>query len=107
MEKKRPNLKSLLKALEETPIKVVERATVEGEAVYGYCDGESITIGVQGHRDKGADSLIQTVIHELVHIHDENHTEREAYKWELVFFRSRALREAVAIKLLDVVVFGE
>lgn len=110
---KKPSVRGLLKLLGETPIKIVERAILDGKIVTGYCKDEDedgrddkIYVGLQGNRAwSKADSVVLTVIHELVHIHSDKHTESQARQWETEFFRSPRLREAVLVRLLNIILF--
>src|SRR5213594_2727224 len=102
--KKKPTIRRLLKLLETTPIKIVKRATLGGQLVSGYCNDDGIFVGLQGNRNwSKADSVVLTVIHELVHEDDERHSESEARMWEAEFLKSAKLREAVMVRVLNVV----
>ena len=57
------------------------------------------------------DELIATVIHELCHVLDnekcdqrDNHD--QIFRWEFRLYRSRALREAIAIRLGNAILFN-
>jgi hypothetical protein len=104
---KRVTVKGLVKAIEDTPLKVVERARVEGKDVYGFYDGDSITVGIQGCRASGrANKLILTLVHEALHAYNEKLSEAAVESLTLVFFKSMKVREAASVKLINVVLFN-
>lgn len=114
-----PPVSVLLKILENTDIKIVERARVtchrkDGSeylrSVSGYCDpdtpGSPIVVSRLYHRETGANEAISTVIHELLHLATAGKvSERWVRRHELAYFKDPQLREAVAVKLLNVALF--
>lgn len=110
-----PSPTTLLKLLESLPIRVVERATVEGEdgsryTVRGYLDKnqKEIVVGKTYTRSwGGADDVVQVVIHELLHAAVPAASEAWVKRKDMQFFKIPELREAVAIRLLDLVMFGK
>lgn len=121
MRRKVPTLSVLLRLLASTHIKLVERARAEYErgdgttvrrTVRGYVDrpptGPVVVIGKMRHSSQGgANDMIATVIHELVHVADPEAKESTVQRWERECFKIGELREAVAVRLLDLAVFGE
>jgi len=106
---RKPTVPGLIRLLADTPIEVMEKAIVDGRAVDGFCreDG-TIVIGLFGAKQwSRADSLVVTTIHELIHTHDDDLAEKTVRQMETEFFKSRVLREAVLMRLLNVVLFGE
>lgn len=102
----RPAIRELIELVDDIPIVIARRTRLEGQPVLGHYDGETITLGVEGHRKTGqADQLIQTVIHELIHAHNENHTEKQIKVWELQYFKNQELREAVLLRIVNVAFF--
>jgi uncharacterized protein YdaT len=86
----------------------VDKAMLDGRTVDGYSDGDAIVIGLFNARNwSRADSLVVTIIHELLHMHNEAHSEHQVRRWETEFFKSRVMREAVLIRLLNIVLFKE
>ncbi len=71
-------------------------------------DEDVIRISRAHHRSwGGADEVVLTVIHEALHKARPEWGERVVRQNELRYYRSRALREAAAIRLLNVVMFGD
>ena len=113
----RPTIQELIRAIDEVDIGIYERVTVSGlkngkwvrKSVSGAYDPDQdrIRIGRRHHRRwGGADELITTVIHEALHRARPKWSERAVRQHELQYFRSRALRERAAVRLLNIVVFG-
>lgn len=113
----RLTVQELISAIEAVEIAVYEQVSVPGlkngrwvrKAVRGVFepDKDRIRIGRRLHREwSGADDAIVTVIHEAIHRVRRDWPERKVRQYEMAFFKSRALREKAAIRLLNVVLFG-
>ena len=103
----KPTVKRLVALLEDTSVHLVERARPNGEPAAGYFDGD-ITLALSWARARSkADTLVQVLIHELIHAHDKRASEETTLRWEMELFKSRTLREACCVKLLNCFLFGE
>lgn len=114
----RPSIETLKKILAATNLRVVERATMESErkdgtlrrvTVRGTYDPatSTITVGKRLHSKWGSDDVVATVIHELLHRALPHASEQWVYRHEMEYFKNVELREAVAVRLLNVIFYGE
>jgi hypothetical protein len=110
----------MLQLAESTDIRVVERAYAEEDDDEGnkkrvYARGtydyktKILSVGRRKHRTIAkADDLILTTIHELLHAATgQNVSERWVAKHDLEFYKMPELREKVAVRLLNILLFPE
>lgn len=119
----RPTIATVCKAIEATPtefratvykvstIKVLSRTKPVSyrEHYFGYYDGthEKIVLGRMRNKAKGqADELTATLIHEVLHRVRPGWSEDVVQMMEKKFMKSRAVREAAHLKLLNIALFG-
>lgn len=113
-----PSVHTLLLILENTPVRVVERAYVhetdrEGvtrrKECFGYYDHDKkeIVISRRKHRGGRAPEMVRTLIHELLHRAVPYASEWWVRRKDLVYYGKPELVQAAAMKLLDSVLFGD
>lgn len=113
----KPTIQELIRALDQLEIAIYERVSVPGrergrwvrKGVRGAYDPESdrVRIGRKYHRAwSGADEMVATTIHEALHSARPSWPERLVRQLEMHYYKSRALRERAAVRLLNVLVFG-
>lgn len=104
-----PTIAELIKAIEDVEIKFHEEVREASEpvrAVYVH-DRDQIRISLSEHRKLGgADDMVMTLIHEAIHRVRPDWPERKVVRHEFRYFKSRALREHAALRLLDVFLSG-
>ncbi len=77
----------------------------------GELDG-TIVLAVRVDAKRGIDSLILAGLHELTHgyfqvnCRDDRIHHDKVYRWELTLFRSRALREAMSVRIGNSYIYG-
>ena len=114
---KPPTIQALLHLLDEVSVRIVSRARLQvdgGELqdFKGYYDWQNKTIVIGKARHRGQfEDMVATGIHELLHaffdvrLEDERHHEDDVGRWEMRYFRSRALREAMGIRVANAAIF--
>ncbi len=113
----KPRIDRLKSAIDETTIHIYERTKEPfkqgDEWVYKTVRGaydpstDRIKIGKVLHRKwAGADDMIMSLIHESIHVARPTWPERLVRQMEAHFFKSLALREHAAVRLLNVTLFG-
>lgn len=112
---KNPSAALLLQALDSVEIKLLERVRYEGadasrKTVRGEADhvSRTVRIGKTSHaRTGGGADMVDTLIHELIHLTEPRAKESTVAIWTKVHYTNSELRARAAIKLLDLAVFGE
>ncbi len=113
MKNKPPTINELKGIIISTPVCVYDRVRVvdrgRSYSARGCYDRKSDTICISrsSHREwGGAYDAVLTVIHEALHKARPEWSERMVRQHELRYYKSRALRESAAFKLLNAAMFG-
>lgn len=111
---KNPSAALLLRALDSTDIRLLERLRYENDSsrrsVRGECDHvrKIIRVGISSHASTGgAADMVDSLIHELLHFVEPRAKESTVARWTKAHFTNPELRSRAAIKLLDLSAFGE
>lgn len=113
-----PTTKQLLLLLGKVRVRVISKFSdpaQTGEWRPDETDTEfegTLVVSSEKNRKQGMDGLIVDALHELVHAffqvncNDDRTHHDKVYRWESVMFRSRALREAMAVRVGNAYIFG-
>ena len=114
---KPPTTKQLLTLLPKLRVRVIRRfpdphQTGEWRPDDAHDDAQgTIVVATSPDRKRGMDGLITYGLHELIHAYyqlicqDDRAHEERVYRWESVLFKSRALREAMAVRIGNASIF--
>lgn len=112
---KNPSAALLLRALDSVTIKLLERVRYETDdsvrkTVRGMLthSTKTVRLGRVSHTlTGGAADLVDTLLHELIHFVEPQASEATVARWTKVHYTNPELRAQMAIRLLDLAVFGE
>jgi len=118
-ERKRPpTVSQLIRLLAQIRVKCIRK--FKGSQQIGewrpYVGQElkgEIALAVRADEKRGFDALITAGGHELCHAffnincNDDRYHHDRVYRWESVLFRSRALREAMALRIGNAYIYGQ
>ena len=74
--------------------------------------GGTVVVATKADPQRGVDGLISVGLHELTHAffqincQDDRVHHNRIYRWEGLIFKSRALREAMAVRIANSYIFG-
>lgn len=115
-----PSTATLLKLLSNIRLRIVEAATIpvhgpdheiiRRRIVRGYALPENMLIVLSKRHHRGwakADDMVLTFIHELLHVAVPKASERWVRAHEMVLYKDPVLREAVAIRMLNELIFPD
>jgi hypothetical protein len=113
-----PTVTQLLALLRRVRVKTIRRfdePVQQGEWRPDNGDSDlvgTIVIALDVDRQRGIDAAITAGIHELTHAffqvncRDDRVHHSRVYRWEGLLFRSRALREAMAVRIGNAAIYG-
>jgi hypothetical protein len=113
---KPPTVRQLLGVIPSLEVRVVKKAMKDGQAVAGHIDDTVVTLSLaEAKKWSRADSLVTTLIHEATHAYfakdypgpASRPEESTTRRWEMALFKSRVLREAALVRIVNATLFGE
>ena len=118
--KRPPTVRQLLGTLNKVRVRCINKFKTDPSQTGEWRPDETdsdlegiIVIATKIDAKRGVDGLLTYALHELVHAYfqvncnDNRAHHDKIYRWESLLFRSRALREAMAIRVGNAYIYGQ